>query len=66
MPNRLMLGHESQPVARGHGKSGNVVLRVDITPELKDALVALAQSEGATLKAVVVAALRNHVRGRAA
>lgn len=47
--------------SRRIGKSGNVRLAVDVTPDVKDALIRRAEREGTTLVAITRSALLSYL-----
>jgi predicted HicB family RNase H-like nuclease len=61
MANRLLFGSMSKPVAKRHGKSGNVGLHVTVDPSLKSALVRRARRRGTSLNDEVREALEQYI-----
>lgn len=60
MPNPLLPGKETKPVMKGHGRAGCVRIGVDVTPELKDDLIALARADGVPLSRLCAGILSTH------
>lgn len=61
MANKMKRGMDAMPVQPRHGDTENVVLRCEVTPEIKDALVLRAEIRGITLKAVYTEAFEEYL-----
>jgi predicted HicB family RNase H-like nuclease len=65
-PNYLRLGSEAKKIAPRKGRAGNVQLRVDVPPAVKDALVTAVLDRGVSLRLIVLEALEDWIAEEAA